>query len=133
MFAKLIFRFISLPLLAIASIIAQPIEDPYLQLPPPPPQDPTNVNIAQPQNILVVFKRGDQISEGVKDYYVQARNIPTLNIIKDFDGFPGLTIPDTITYDGWARVILFQDGEIIKRDDHCAEYGSNCYDIFTFS
>lgn len=94
-------------------------EDPF-PVPPPPPQVPTNVNIAEPKNVLVVFRQGNQVSKDVANYYVQARNIPSINIVKDDFGNPGLFIPEEQYY-GWEWVRLDHDGEIIRREHSCVE------------
>lgn len=40
----------------------------------------TNANIASPENVLVVYNTNSDTSGYVKDYYVNAQNIPTVNI-----------------------------------------------------
>ena len=66
-------------------------------------QTPTYVGLPGPANVLVVYKAKENpqdtlgmISDSVKNYYKDSRNIPSENII-----FPGLRFPDTtITIDG---------------------------------
>ncbi|HOJ08956.1 MAG TPA: hypothetical protein PKX68_15485, partial [Ignavibacteriaceae bacterium] len=47
----------------------------------------TNANIPGPENVLVVYKApdpnnpADTVSQAIKDYYVAARNIPTINVV----------------------------------------------------
>ncbi len=81
-------------------------------------QNPTYLNIARPENILVVFKRDDNNSEGVKDYYVSNRNLPSYNIIRGTDNEPGLLLPDFIIT-GQDTVILDNEGEVIKQLGDC--------------
>lgn len=90
----------------------------------PPSQTPTYGNIVKPHNVLVVFKKNDSASDSIVNYYVNKRGIPSINVINGTDGFPGLDIPDTATYSG-LRVILSQDGEVIKRDNVCSDYNMN--------
>ncbi len=97
-------------------LVAQPIDTTY-QSDSPESQNPTYANVIGPENILVIFKDNDSVSIAIKDYYVQKRNIPSSNIL-------GLDLPDTASYNG-ERVILWQEGEVIKRDDICSDYLSN--------
>jgi uncharacterized protein (TIGR03790 family) len=109
---------------------AQPIDDP--SFPPsssiPQEQYSTNVNIAQPENVLVVYKLGDAISDSVKNYYVAARQIPNLNIV-------GISIPDSQWYNnGWDLVRLDKEGEVIRREWICVEcfYPGLCPDNYAW-
>ncbi len=88
------------------------------------PQTASNFNVIKPENVLVVFKRGDQVSENIMNYYKQKRGIPTTNIVKGLDGQPGLSLPDSANYDG-QYVFLDQEGEIIRRADPCSQDGNN--------
>lgn len=83
----------------------------------------TNANIAGPENVLVIYKQPKDandtlgnISKDIRDYYLTARDIPTSNSI-------GITLPDTAYFNG-DRVILIQNGEVIKRDASCSDYNS---------
>ena len=76
------------------------------------PQTASNFNVIKPENVLVVFKRGDQVSENIMNYYKQKRGIPSVNIIKS-GGVDGLLLPDIEYYNG-ESVVLTQEGEIIK-------------------
>ena len=103
-------------LVYVGVLMAQPIDTTY-QYDTPESQNPSYANIIGPENILVIFKNNDSVSVAIKDYYVQKRGIPSSNIL-------GLNIPDTVDYSG-QRVILWQEGEVIKRDDECSDYLSN--------
>ncbi len=113
--------FISL-LIFLGEIMAQ-IED-TTTYNSPPNQTESNFNMILPQNVLVVYNRNLGSSDSIKTYYVNKRNIPSVNVIRDLDGFLGLNIPDTADYSG-QKVILWQDKEVIKRDDICSDTGSN--------
>jgi len=77
----------------------------------------TNANIAGPENVLVVYKQpSDQndslglVSQTVKNYYRDVRNIPTSNIVP-------LYLPDTaITIGGVTHPITIAEGGNIIRD-----------------
>ncbi|MDY0083986.1 MAG: hypothetical protein RBR74_12450 [Ignavibacteriaceae bacterium] len=79
-------------------------------------QTPTFAGLPGPEHVLVVYKLpgpnnpADTISRAVKDYYVNARNIPASNIVL------GLTLPDEwLTYGGTThRIEIVQSGDIIK-------------------
>jgi uncharacterized protein (TIGR03790 family) len=76
----------------------------------------TNVNIPGPENVLVVYNTNLDVSDSVMQYYVNARGIPTSNIIP-------LTIPlkDTIEINNVIHPIsIIQSGEIIQ-DDYATE------------
>jgi uncharacterized protein (TIGR03790 family) len=77
----------------------------------------TNANVAGPENVLVVYKNNSGISDSIMQYYTNARDIPASNSI-------GITLPDTAYFNG-DRVILVQEGEVIKRDASCSDYNSN--------
>ncbi|HAB51591.1 MAG TPA: hypothetical protein DCE80_05365, partial [Ignavibacteriales bacterium] len=116
-------------LICMGKAIAQPIEQNYL-FNPPPAQDPTYFNDIKPENVLVVYKRPNDvndtlgnISREIKDYYVSKRGIPSINIVK-VDGDLGLPLPDIQYYNG-ESVVLSQDREIIKRNHPCADDGNN--------
>ncbi|MCZ7611750.1 MAG: hypothetical protein M5U17_16530 [Ignavibacterium sp.] len=80
-------------------------------------QTPTFADPPGPEHVLVVYKvpdpnnPADTISRAVKDYYVDARNIPDYNVVH-------LTELDTltdITHNGVTHTIyLDQQGEIIR-------------------
>ncbi|MDY0083417.1 MAG: TIGR03790 family protein [Ignavibacteriaceae bacterium] len=66
-------------------------------------QAQTNANIPGPENVLVVYKLpdpnnpADTISRAIKDYYVNARNIPAINVV------PGLDLPrKVISVGDWS-------------------------------
>lgn len=85
-------------------------------------QSETNLNIAEPQNVLVVFKRGNSVSEAIKDHYVSVRNIPSVNIVCEGENnLPGLD------FSGNTDIELAQNGEVIKRISQCANANSNGY------
>jgi hypothetical protein len=96
--------------------MAQPIDTTY-QYDTPDTQNPTYANIITPNNILLVFRNNDSVSIAIKNYYVERRGIPSVNIL-------GLDLPDTADYDG-ERVILCHGTEVIKRDDICSDDNSN--------
>ena len=72
----------------------------------------TNANIAGPEHVLVVFNANDQTSIDVKDYYVNARNIPAINIV------PGLNLPDStqITVDNVTHWVGIRQSTDVIRD-----------------
>jgi len=117
-------------LICMGKAIAQPIEQNYL-FNPPPAQDPTYFNGLKPENVLVVYKRPNNvndtlgnISNEIKDYYVSKRGIPPINIVTGLDGFAGLLLPDTVYYNG-ESVVLSQDREIIRRNHICSRDSFN--------
>jgi hypothetical protein len=76
----------------------------------------TNANIPCPENVLVVYNSNSDTSFMVANYYKNARNIPSSNIIP-------LTIPikDTIEINNVIHPIsIIQSGEIIQ-DDYATE------------
>jgi len=84
----------------------------------------TYANIPGPENVLVVYKVPTSsqdtlglISDSVKTYYVNARGIPTANVI-------GLYLPDTtIVIDGVTHPINIVEGGNIIRDSIAHEGG----------
>ena len=68
-------------------------------------QNPTNVNIAEPKHVLIVYNAYSSMSDSVKSYYKTKRNIPTDNEFK-------LYLSDT-TFSNHV-IKLVQNGEIIK-------------------
>lgn len=78
----------------------------------------TNANIAGPENVLVVYKQpSDQndslglVSQTVKNYYVNARNIPSSNIVPLNN-----LISHNITVDGSTHKVIIAEGGNIIRD-----------------
>ena len=70
----------------------------------------TNTNIAGPEHVLVVFNANDQTSIDVKDYYSNARNIPSSNIVP-LDSL----VSKNIIIDGVTHpVIIAQETDIIR-------------------
>lgn len=72
----------------------------------------TNTNIPGPENVLVVYNSNSDTSILIKNYYRDARNIPTSNIF-------GLNrLIDTLVYDSNSQtthtIQIVQSGEIIK-------------------
>ncbi|MGQ9644866.1 MAG: hypothetical protein ACUVT3_13495 [Ignavibacterium sp.] len=72
----------------------------------------TYANIPGPENVLVVYNSLDTISFLVTNYYKNARNIPTSNIV-------ALNLPDTIITinDTTHTVGLAQQTDIIRDFD----------------
>lgn len=81
---------------------------------------PTFADLPGPEHVLVVYNIQSDTSGFIKDYYKTARNISASNIVP-------LNLPDTGFYSG-DRVILTQEGEVIKRDATCSDdvSGSVC-------
>ncbi|HQF42834.1 MAG TPA: hypothetical protein PK073_07950, partial [Ignavibacteriaceae bacterium] len=70
----------------------------------------TNANISGPENVLVVYNTNSDISDSVMQYYVNARGIPTSNIVPLND-----LISHDITIDGVTHpVIIAENGNIIR-------------------
>jgi len=88
----------------------------------------TYAELPAAKNILVVYKRGDSVSEAIKNEYVNRRNIPLINVIKGTFNLGGLEIPDS-AYN--KQVILDHNGESIKRNGDCT--GSNGYPCDTLA
>ena len=76
----------------------------------------TYANIAGPENVLVVYNTNSDTSRYVKDYYVNARNIPSINICA-LDTLPEDT---TITYQGVTHTIEIVGWGDIIRDNNQA-------------
>ena len=78
-------------------------------------QAQTYANIAGPENVLVVYNNNDDslgiISNSVKNYYVDARNIPGSNVV----GLDSL-VSKNITVDGVTHPVILADGGNIIRD-----------------
>lgn len=87
----------------------------------------TNASVPGPENVLVVYNELDSTSVKVKNYYRDARSIPTTNIL-------GLdSLPEIAYYNG-ESVKLDQDNEIIRRNAPCADDESNqvCDDSYAW-
>src|SRR3990172_7711304 len=70
----------------------------------------TNANIAGPENVLVVWNGNSAVSDSVQQYYVQQRNIPSVNVVR----LDSLT-DRTITYQSVShRIKIVQEGDIIQ-------------------
>lgn len=117
--------------ISINYLIAQPVDQPFTY-PQNSLQAESNANIPGPENVLVVFKDwgGDTTlvatSIAIKNYYVNKRNIPELNIL-------GLdAIPSSQTY-GSGTVILDQRGELIRNTGSCYESATEVCDTIAWS
>ncbi|MBT8380559.1 MAG: hypothetical protein KJN64_15230 [Ignavibacteria bacterium] len=103
-------------------LVFQPVNFSQISVPgydefiPPPQLDPTNANIATPENVLIVYRlprsQGDTMSFHIANYYKQVRNIPETNII-------GLNLPLIKEINGHTIKMLFYD-ELIHDDDWIA-------------
>lgn len=105
----LVFVFLFSNLFLIAQQEGDLIDDNPQNLQQPRSQDPTYSNVVTPEEILVVYKNsvgGNDTSESIKDYYVEKRSIPSVNIL-------GLDIPNSIIYQE-GTVTLYQGGEDIR-------------------
>lgn len=91
-------------------IMSQPLTDSLYIEPPLIPQSATNVNFPEPKHVLVVFRNDDSaistMSTEIKNYYVQKRGIPVVNIL-------GLDLPEFDYYENHV-IQLVQNDEIIK-------------------
>jgi hypothetical protein len=70
----------------------------------------TNVNIPGPENVLVVYNKNVALSDSIKNYYKNARNIPESNIVE-------LTLPDSteITVDNITHWVgIRQETDMIR-------------------
>lgn len=71
----------------------------------------TNANISGPENVLVVYNSNSDTSIMVKNYYVNARGIPTSNIVH-----LNSLISHNITLDGSTHSVSLAEGGNIIRD-----------------
>lgn len=78
----------------------------------------TYANIAGPENVLVVYNTNSDTSQYVKNYYVNARNIPGSNIC------PLNLQSQNITVDGVTHPVIIADGGNIIRDSLNHEWGT---------
>lgn len=70
----------------------------------------TYANAPGPENVLVVWNSNSLVSDSVKNYYRDARGIPSSNIVP-------LNLPDTtITVDGVTHLVKLVEGGNIIRD-----------------
>ncbi len=76
----------------------------------------TNANIPGPENVLVVYNTLDQNSIFIKDYYKNARNIPTINILGLSTLADNIWLTDSVSHVSHLIKIV-QNGEIIKDID----------------
>jgi hypothetical protein len=89
----------------------------------------TNANIPGPENVLVVYNSSSALSDSIKDYYQNARNIPESNIL-------GLPLPrKVISVGDWSdpHVVKlgFDDQNIV--DSTWAKWDStHCVDTAKF-
>lgn len=78
----------------------------------------TYASVPGPENVLVVYNMYSALSDSVKDYYINARNIPASNVVP-------LYLPDTVItiYNNTHPVIIAEGGNII-RDELNHEWGT---------
>ncbi|MCK6615818.1 MAG: hypothetical protein L6Q47_16405 [Ignavibacteriaceae bacterium] len=69
----------------------------------------TYASVPGPENVLVVYNMYSALSDSVKDYYINARNIPASNVVP-------LYLPDTVItiYNNTHPVIIAEGGNIIR-------------------
>lgn len=79
-------------------------------------QAQTYANIAGPENVLVVYNANSSVSDSVKNYYKDTRNIPAINI------YP-IRLPDTtINIDGLTHTVGIRQGTDIIRDLNAGQW-----------
>lgn len=81
--------------------------------PPIPTQQPTYANYPTVENVLVVYRLNNSVSNNIKNHYVDRRSIPISNVL-------GLSINASQPYPT-GTVILDQGDEVIRNSGDCWE------------